>query len=174
MTNMTNVAVLLPPPEALPARLSTYREVFAGPVFDLAFAAAGAIEMLAGADILAIAPPVRRGPDTITAEEAAALREAVRRGCRILAIGEAVFTVAAAGLLDGRAVSTCAAHTEELRRRYPRVRVAPGVRYVDDDPIFTAAAGPAGVELCLHLVRKYHGAATAASIARTLPLHRAA
>ncbi|MEU8613521.1 hypothetical protein AB0C29_36605, partial [Actinoplanes sp. NPDC048791] len=79
MTNMTNVAVLLPPAEALPARLSTYREVFAGPVFDLAFAAAGTFDLLAGADILAIAPPVRRGPDTITAEEAAALREAVRR-----------------------------------------------------------------------------------------------
>ena len=168
MTNMTNVAVLLPPPEALPARLSTYREVFAGPVFDLAFAAAGAIEMLAGADILAIAPPVRRGPDTITADEAAALREAVRRGGRILAIGEAVFSAAAAGLLDGRAVATCPAHAEELRRRYPRVRLAPGVRYVDDDPIFTAPAGPPGVELCLHLVRKYHGAATAAGIARSL------
>jgi AraC family transcriptional activator FtrA len=174
MTNMTNVAVLLPPPEALPARLSTYREVFAGPVFDLAFAAAGTFDLLAGADILAIAPPVRRGPDTITADEAAALREAVRRNCRILAIGEAVFTVAAAGLLDGRAVSTCPAHAEELRRRYPRVRLAPGVRYVDDDPIFTAAAGAPGVELCLHLVRKYHGAAAAAGIARSLPRHRAA
>ncbi len=166
---MTNVAVLLPPAEALPARLSTYREVFAGPVFDLAFAAAGAVEMLAGADILAIAAPVRRGPDTITADEAEALREAVRHGGRILAIGEAVFTVAAAGLLDGRAVATCPAHAEELRSRYPRVRLAPGVRFVDDDPIFTAPAGPAGVELCLHLVRKYHGAATAAGIARSLP-----
>jgi transcriptional regulator GlxA family with amidase domain len=171
MSNMTNVAVLLPPLSFLPARLATYREVFAGPVFDLEFATAGAIDRLAEADILAIAPPVRRGrgaTTTITADEAAALREAVHRGSRILAIGEAVFTVAAAGLLDGRAVATCPAHAEELRRRYPRVRLAPGVRYVDDDPIFTAPAGPAGVELCLHLVRKYHGAATAAGIARSL------
>jgi transcriptional regulator GlxA family with amidase domain len=168
VTNMTNVAVLLPPLSALPARLSTYREVFAHPIFDLAFATAGAIDRLADADILAIAPPVRRGADTITAHEAAALREAVQRGARILAVGEAVFTAAAAGLLDGRAVSTCPAHAEELRRRYPRVRLAPGVRYVDDDPIFTAAAGPPGLELCLHLVRKYHGAATAAGIARSL------
>jgi transcriptional regulator GlxA family with amidase domain len=168
MSNMTNVAVLLPPRSRLPARLSTYRKVFAGPIFDLAFATAGAIDLLADADILAIAPPERRGPDTITSDEAVALREAVQRGSRILAIGEAVFSVAAAGLLDGRAVATCPAHAEELRQRYPRVRLAPGVRYVDDDPIFTAPAGPAGVELCLHLVRKYHGAAAAAGIARSL------
>jgi transcriptional regulator GlxA family with amidase domain len=83
-------------------------------------------------------------------------------------VGEAVLTLAAAGLLDGRAASTCPAHADELRRRFPRVRIAPGVRYVDDDPIFTAADGPAGLDLCLHLVRKYHGAAAAAAIARTL------
>lgn len=83
-------------------------------------------------------------------------------------MGGAVLTVAAAGLLDGRRVSTCPAFAEELRRRYPRVRTAVGVRYVDDDPIFTAADGPAGLDLCLHLVRKYHGAAAAAAIARTL------
>ncbi|WP_148307996.1 DJ-1/PfpI family protein [Actinoplanes friuliensis] len=167
---MTNVAVLVPPSNGR-ARLSTYRAVFGGPVFDLSFAAGGlpfaGQDLLARADILAVAPLARGARDN-GAEVAEALRDAARRNCRILAVGEAVLTLAAAGLLDGRAASTCPAHADELRRRFPRVRIAPGVRYVDDDPIFTAADGPAGLDLCLHLVRKYHGAAAAAAIARTL------
>jgi AraC family transcriptional activator FtrA len=170
MTTMTNVAVLVPP-RGRRAGLTTYRAVFGGPVFDLSFAAGGLDNacrgLLARADILAVAPTAPSSGE-IGAEVAAALRDAVRRNCRILAVGEAVLTVAAAGLLDGRAASTCPALADELRRRFPRVRIAPGVRYVDDDPIFTAADGPAGVDLCLHLVRKYHGAAAAAAIARTL------
>ncbi|GID93056.1 DJ-1/PfpI family protein [Amorphoplanes digitatis] len=170
MTTMTNVAVLVPPSGG-PAGLATYRAVFGGPVFDLSFAAVGLSsaghDLLARADILAVAPSAR-GTGDGGAEVAATLRDAARRNCRILAVGGAVLTVAAAGLLDGRRVSTCPAFAEELRRRYPRVRTAVGVRYVDDDPIFTAADGPAGLDLCLHLVRKYHGAAAAAAIARTL------
>jgi AraC family transcriptional activator FtrA len=188
MATMTNIAVLLPP-GGHPGRLSMYREIFGtdrsyhgGPAFALTFARQGpraevsrgrplgGLDVLAHAEILAVAPGGWR--DDVSAEVAAALRAAVRRNCRIVAVGAAVLTVAAAGLLDGRPAAASAEHAEELRRRYPRVRAAVGVRFVDDDPIFTAAAGTAGVDLCLHLVRKYHGAAAATAVTRSMRRRR--
>jgi transcriptional regulator GlxA family with amidase domain len=85
-----------------------------------------------------------------------------------MAVCSAAFTLAAAGLLDGRRVATHWMHAAELARRFPRVRVDPGVLYVDDDPILTSAGTAAGIDLCLHLVRKDHGAAVAATIARRM------
>lgn len=168
MTAMTKVAILLPP-AGLPRQVSMYREIFGvdrshagGPAFTLAFARHRPREVLAQADIVAVAPGAR-GRD-VSVEVAAA----VRRGCRILAVGGAVHTVAAAGLLDGRPAAAGPADAERLRSCHPRVRVAVGVRFVDDDPIFTAATGTAGVDLCLHLIRKYHGAEAAAAISRSL------
>jgi len=173
MTTMTKVAILLPP-AGLPGQVSMYRAIFGvdrrhagGPAFALAFArqrSRAGLAVLAQADIIAVAPGARN----VGAGVAAALREAVRRGCRILAVGGAVHTVAAAGLLDGRPVAAGPADAEELRSCYPRVRVAMGVRFVDDDPIFSAAAGTAGIDLCLHVVRKYHGADAATAISLSL------
>jgi AraC family transcriptional activator FtrA len=37
---------------------------------------------------------------------------------------------------------------------------------VDDGDILTSAGVPAGLDLCLHVVRRDHGAAVAAAIAR--------
>jgi transcriptional regulator GlxA family with amidase domain len=50
------------------------------------------------------------------------------------------------------------------------------VLYVDDDPIFTSAGAAAGIDLCLHLISKDHGAAAAAAVARGMVLgpHRTA
>lgn len=186
---MTNVAVLLPP-DGHPGRLAMYREIFGtdrslhgGPAFALTFARPRpdpedlprgrplpGLDVLARADILAVAPGAWRGD--VSAEVAAALHAAVRRNCRIVAVGAAVLTVAAAGLLDGRSAAASPEHAEHLRRRYPRVRVAVGVRFVDDDPIFTAEGGTAGVDLCVHLVRKYHGTAAAAAVTRAMRRRR--
>jgi transcriptional regulator GlxA family with amidase domain len=49
---------------------------------------------------------------------------------------------------------------------FPRVTVDESVRYVDDDPILTSAGTAAGIDLCLHLIRKDHGAAAAAAVER--------
>jgi len=91
----------------------------------------------------------------------AALHDAADAGARILAVGAAVFTLAATGLLDGHRVACHGRAADRLIRRYSRVRVVPGVRYVDDDPFLTAAGATAGLDLCLHLVRKDHGASAA-------------
>jgi transcriptional regulator GlxA family with amidase domain len=79
-----------------------------------------------------------------------------------------VFVLAAAGLLDGRRVTTHWRYVERLKQRYPRVRVEPDVLYVDDGDILTSAGSAAGIDLCLHLVRVDYGAEIANQVARRL------
>ena len=63
---------------------------------------------------------------------------------------------------------------DELREKYPKARVVPDVLYVDDDLVITSAGTAAGIDACLHLVRKELGAEAANGIARRMvvPPHR--
>ena len=103
-----------------------------------------------------------------------ALQQAYRQGARIVSICSGVFVLAAAGLLDGRRVTTHWRYAERLARRFPRVRVEPDVLYTDEGRILTSAGSAAGIDLCLHLVRSDYGAAIANQVARRLvvPPHR--
>src|SRR6266705_210705 len=96
----------------------------------------------------------------------ASLRAAAARGARLLSICTGAFALAHAGLLDGRRATTHWAAAAQLADRFPGVTVDAGVLYVDDDTILTSAGVAAGLDLCLHVVRRDHGAAVAASIAR--------
>jgi len=103
-----------------------------------------------------------------------ALRAAHARGTRMLSVCSGAFLLAAAGLLDGRRATTHWMFTDDLAARYPRVRVDPGVLYVDDGDVLTSAGTAAGIDLCLHVVRKDHGAEIANAVARRMvvPPHR--
>lgn len=81
------------------------------------------------------------------------LRAAADRGARIASICTGAFVLAAAGLLDGRRATTHWQLAELLAAGYPRVDVDPSV--------LTSAGVAAGLDLCLHLVRRDHGAAVA-------------
>jgi len=85
-----------------------------------------------------------------------------------------VFALAATGLLDGLEVTTHWQYADELARRYPRVRVRPEALYLEQGGIVTGAGAAAGLDMCLHLIRRDHGAALANEIARILvtPPHR--
>jgi len=103
-----------------------------------------------------------------------ALRRAVDRGARVLSVCSGVFVLGAAGLLDGRRCAVHWHHAEELARQYPRAIVEPDVLYVDEDPVITSAGTAAGIDACLHLVRKEHGPEVANAVARRMvvPPHR--
>ncbi|BDM74465.1 AraC family transcriptional regulator (plasmid) [Streptomyces nigrescens] len=101
-------------------------------------------------------------------EVTAALKRAFRRGARIASICTGAFALAAAGLLNGRTVTTHWASADALERLYPHIRVDRDVLYIDDDPLLTSAGVTAGIDLCLHIVRKDLGAAVANEIAREL------
>jgi AraC family transcriptional activator FtrA len=107
-------------------------------------------------------------------ELVAALRQAHRRGARVVSICSGAFALAAAGLLDGRRAATHWRYAELLATRYPRVKVDPEVLYVDDDDVLTSAGSAAGLDLCVHIVRKDFGPSIANAVARRLviPPHR--
>jgi transcriptional regulator GlxA family with amidase domain len=97
-----------------------------------------------------------------------ALRDAADRGARMVSICIGAFALAAAGLLDGRRATTHWRDAAELARRYPLVQVDPDVLYVDEGQLLTSAGVAAGIDLCLHLVRRDRGSAQAARIARRM------
>jgi transcriptional regulator GlxA family with amidase domain len=103
-----------------------------------------------------------------------ALRDAVARGARVMSHCTGAYVLAASGLLDGRTIATHWRHAADLAERYPAVTVDPGVLYVDDDPIFSSAGTAAGIDTCLYLLRREHGAAVANAVARRMvvPPHR--
>jgi len=97
-----------------------------------------------------------------------ALRRAHARGARMISICVGAFALAQAGVLDGRPATTHWQHTAELTERYPTVAVRPDVLYVDDGDVLTSAGVSSGLDLCLHVLRKDLGAATASRVAQTL------
>ena len=103
-----------------------------------------------------------------------ALRTADARGARIVSLCTGSFVLAAAGLLDGRRVTTHWAYADRLRARFPAIDVDPAPLYVSEGRIHTSAGTAAGIDLCLALVAADHGAEVAAAVARRLvmPLHR--
>jgi AraC family transcriptional activator FtrA len=124
------------------------------------------LEVLARADTIVV-PGMESGSDPGGfAAAAAEVGRAHRAGARVMSICTGAFVLAEAGLLDGRHATTHWDSTERLARLYPRVSVDPAVLYVDEGSILTSAGVAAGLDLCLHVIRRDHGAALAAAIAR--------
>ncbi|MDQ2588239.1 GlxA family transcriptional regulator [Saccharothrix yanglingensis] len=103
-----------------------------------------------------------------------ALRAAAARGTRIASICSGAFILAATGLLDGLRATTHWVAAPLLAARHPAVEVDPDVLYVDNGQFLTSAGAAAGLDLCLHLIRRDHGSAVAADAARlsVVPLER--
>jgi AraC family transcriptional activator FtrA len=103
-----------------------------------------------------------------------ALRQAVDRGATVAALCTGAFAVAEAGLLDGRTATTHWAYAADLAVRFPAVTVDADRIYVVDGPIATSAGASAAIDLCLHLIRREHGADVANRVAREMvvPAHR--
>lgn len=103
-----------------------------------------------------------------------ALRSAHARGARLLSICSGSVVLAATGLLDGRRATTHWRYAEAFQRRFPKVEVDPAVLYVDEGQVLTSAGSAAGLDLCLHVVRRDFGAEIANLVARRLviPPHR--
>ncbi|MEY9931219.1 transcriptional regulator GlxA family with amidase domain [Catenulispora sp. GP43] len=91
---------------------------------------------------------------------------ALRPGTRVVSICTAAVLLAAAGLLDGRPATTHWEEAEACRRLFPAVDWDADVLFVDDGDVLTSAGVAAGVDLCLHLIRRDHGSAVANRAAR--------
>ena len=102
------------------------------------------------------------------------LRAAYERGARLCTICSGVFVLAAAGVLEGRTVTTHWRYAERLSKRYPGVTVEPNSLYIDSGQVLTSAGSAAGLDMLLHLVRRDYGAKIANQVAQRLviPPHR--
>lgn len=128
---------------------------------------------LVGADLVAV-PAIAAPVETYPPEALEALRAAAAAGSIILTVCSGAFVVGAAGLLDGRPCTTHWMHADELARLHPTARVDRNVLYVDDGNLITSAGTAAGIDACLHLVRRELGAEITNTIARRMvvPPHR--
>jgi AraC family transcriptional regulator, transcriptional activator FtrA len=132
----------------------------------------GGLDLAASADLIAIPahPLDTRAPEPVLG----ALRAAHARGAWILSVCSGAFVLGEAGLLDGRRCTTHWQHADEFARRFPQARIAINSLYVEDDRVLTSAGTAAGIDACLHLVRKVHGSGVATALARRMvvPPHR--
>jgi len=131
------------------------------------------LNRLAEADLIIVlgaTPPVPPPPAALVRQ----LRDAVTRGATIASACTGAFVLAAAGLLDGRRATTHWLHAPLLATLYPQLTVEPDQLYIEDGPIVTSAGSAAVIDLCLHLMRREHGAEVANRIARymVVPPHR--
>ena len=131
------------------------------------------LDDLAQADTV-IVPGIENPMLPVPDEIVSALTKAWSRGARITSICTGAFVLAAAGLLDGRRATTHWLAADLLAQRYPDVRVDRNVLFVDEGRIVTSAGAAAGLDMCLHLLRRDHGQAVAAQAARlaVAPLDR--
>lgn len=131
------------------------------------------LDALAYADTI-IVPGIEQPFREISVSVAKALNKAHDRGARLVSICTGAFTLAASGLLNGKRATTHWRCTDELAKLYPEVTVEPNVLFVDEGSIVTSAGASAGLDTCLHLVRRDHGQSVAAAAARraVAPLNR--
>lgn len=103
-----------------------------------------------------------------------ALRRAYERGATLMGFCSGTFVLAAAGLLDGRRATTHWQNSRFIAERFPQVTIDANVLYVDEGRLLTGAGSAAGLDLCLHWVRREYGARVANALARSvvIPPHR--
>jgi hypothetical protein len=94
----------------------------------------------------------------LTPELAAALAY-IRPGIRLVAI-------CTGGYLGGRPATTHRSSAYHFQRLFPTIKVDPDALFIDDVDALTSAGVAAGIDLCLHIVRRDHGTAVANEVAR--------
>ncbi len=111
------------------------------------------ITELAGADTIVV--PGRNDVTVAPPDDLVqALRSAFDAGTRIASICSGAFTLAAAGLLDGKRATTHWLAADLFRASFPAVSLDPDVLYVDEGQVLTSAGASAGLDLCLHMVAR--------------------
>lgn len=131
------------------------------------------LDELANADTIVV-PGRNDAAAAVRGDVIEALKSAYHRGIRIASICSGAFTVAAAGIFDGKRATTHWLAAELFSATYPNVRLDADALYVDEGQVLSSAGASAGLDLCLHMVACDYGSAAAADAARlaVTPLHR--
>jgi transcriptional regulator GlxA family with amidase domain len=123
---------------------------------------------VAGSDLVIVAATTVRSSDDYPVEVLQVLRDAYAAGATLLSLCSGSFVLGAAGLLDGRKCTTHWMYADDMRAAFPAAILDPRALYVDDGNLITSAGTAAGIDACLHLVRRELGTAIATKIARRM------
>ena len=134
---------------------TTYRN---HPLFDLKICSDDSKDVIAGWRNIEEAP---------TPELSAHLQKAVQRGAHITALCYGTYALAYTGLLDGRTAATHWLAEDDFVRRFPKIHLDTNRLYAEDGNFLTSAGAAGGLDCCLYLIRKIHGATVANDLART-------
>ncbi|MBB4845206.1 transcriptional regulator GlxA family with amidase domain [Paucibacter oligotrophus] len=131
------------------------------------------LAVLRRADIV-IVPSWRDPGEAVPAALLKALQAAHRRGAQIVGLCLGAYVLAEAGLLAGCRATTHWAYAQDFARRFPQIAVEVDVLYIEEGQVLTSAGTAAGIDACLHLLRRRCGSQLANSVARRLvvPPHR--
>ncbi len=124
------------------------------------------LEELEDADLIGV--PATTWRDAYDERILDALRKAEARGAILLTVCSGAFVLGAAGLLDGRPCTTHWRYVKQFTEQFPTAKLDADVLFVDDGNIITSAGTAAGIDACLHLVRRELGSAVATRIARRM------
>ena len=101
--------------------------------------------------------PAQKGSD--------ALREWLRKVSQsadvTMSVCTGAFQLAKAGLLDGKSATTHHEFLDQLEKKFPKIKVQRGVRFVEGERISTAGGLSSGIDLALRVVERYYGRAAA-------------
>ncbi|MEE9319658.1 MAG: transcriptional regulator FtrA [Granulosicoccus sp.] len=125
------------------------------------------LELLASANTIVIPGWRDRNehpPDAVLS----AIANSVEAGARCLTICSGVFVLAATGLLDGKRATTHWRHIPTLQHLYPAIHVEHDALYVDEGALLTSAGSAAGIDACVHLIRRDYDTRVANAVARRL------
>ena len=127
----------------------------------------GGLDLMEEADIIVIAGwrDIEEAP---TPELAENLQRAAKRDAHIIALCYGTYALAYTGLLDGRSAATHWLAENEFVRRFPKIHLDTNRLYAEDGNFLTSAGAAGGLDCCLYLIRKIHGATVANDLARTL------
>jgi transcriptional regulator GlxA family with amidase domain len=98
--------------------------------------------------------------------------ECSSKGVVICASGNAAFILAEIGLLDDKKATTHWRASDEMQKRYPKVKVLGNSLFVRDGNIITSAGIAAAIDTALDIVENIKGPAFASSIARDMIIYQ--
>ena len=115
------------------------------------------------------------GAGTLIDESTPKLRDFIRAAAvnsrRVAAPCTGAFTLAQAGILDGRRATTHWAYARELKALFPQVKVDEDRIFVVDGPVWTSAGMSAGIDLALAMIETDHGADLARRVAKKMVVY---
>ncbi|HZW53044.1 MAG TPA: DJ-1/PfpI family protein [Candidatus Elarobacter sp.] len=75
----------------------------------------------------------------------------------MMSVCTGAFKLAQAGLFDGKRATTHHDFYDEFEKRFPKVQLVRGPRFVDEGRVVSAGGLTSGINLALHVVERFHG-----------------